>query len=323
MRPRPEVGVAIWYCSFHGGDDAGEWNNIHAFSKEGEHLGKVLETHDLPHAVALRELRGFAFGPDGDLYVANAWQGQSQVLRFRGERNARGRHDFREVFTEHQSTNPGLAHPFHVAFGPDRNLYIPSQDTNVVGRYHGPHATSDRPGSPMAHPPALAQHQGKALLPGTFVPAAKQVKTGLHAVRHVLFANDGLLYVCDREANAVHAYDSDSGVLRRTYQHAHLSAPVHLLAWPERSSLLVGSRDRDAVLRIDLSTGDVEICIPSGAGGLHGPAGMAWGPDGRLAVASRLGKEILTFKPDPNNPDPQGLVRELPDAPEFLLLVER
>lgn len=313
--------MAIWYCSFHGGDDAGEWNNIHAFSEDGEHLGKVLASHDLPQGVGLRELRGFAFGPDGDLYVANAWQDRSQVLRFGGTRGADGRHPFREVFVERQRDNPGLAHPFHVAFGPDHNLFIPSQDTNVVGRYHGPTSSVGTPGSPMAHPPALAEEDHDKLLAGTFVPAAKHVKTGLHAVRHVLFAPDGLLYVCDREADAVHAYHPTSGALQRSYRHGALAAPVHLLWWPERQTLLVGSRDRDEVVHLDPASGAVEVVIPKGTGGLDAPAGLAWTSDGRLAVASRMGRAILTFRPDPAHPDPRQLVQELRDHPEFLMLV--
>ncbi|HWK79850.1 MAG TPA: hypothetical protein VNP95_03745, partial [Thermomicrobiales bacterium] len=75
-----------WYISFHGGDEADAWNNIHSFDPEGKPLGKVLATHSLPPGLALRELRGFAFGPGGDLYVANAWRNASQVLRFGGQR---------------------------------------------------------------------------------------------------------------------------------------------------------------------------------------------------------------------------------------------
>ena len=73
-----------WYLTFHGGDDDADWNNIHIYSLAGEPLGKALDTHTLPDGLALRELRGFSFGPDGDLFVANAYKNASQVLRFAG-----------------------------------------------------------------------------------------------------------------------------------------------------------------------------------------------------------------------------------------------
>src|SRR3954451_18670627 len=127
----------VWYVTFHGGDEDEAWNNIHVFSLDGKPLGKALATHSLPDDLELRELRGFAFGPDGDLYVANAYKGASQVLRFAGQPGADGKHAFREVYVERHADNPGLHHPFDVTFGPDGHLYVPSQDTNVVGRYFG------------------------------------------------------------------------------------------------------------------------------------------------------------------------------------------
>ena len=78
-------------------------------------LGKALDTHTLPDDLDLRELRGFAFGPDGDLYVANAYKDASQVLRFAGKPGADGKHLFQKVYSEQHKANPGLAHPFDLA----------------------------------------------------------------------------------------------------------------------------------------------------------------------------------------------------------------
>src|SRR5918997_862824 len=190
--------VQRWYVTFHGGessrqaphDQAGSreahsrsWNNIHVFALDGTPLGKALDTHTLPDDLDLRELRGFAFGPDGDLYVANAYKDTSQVLRFAGKPGADGKHPFLEAYSEQHKTNPGLAHPFDVAFGPDAHLYVPSQDTNIVARYYGPHATDGKPGMPMPHPEALQETDPKHLLPGTFIPAQKHAPRGLRTVR--------------------------------------------------------------------------------------------------------------------------------------------
>jgi hypothetical protein len=80
--------VQRWYVTFHGGESSSKephdqggsresrartWNNIHVFALDGTPLGKALDSHTLPDDLDLRELRGFAFGPDGDLYVANAY----------------------------------------------------------------------------------------------------------------------------------------------------------------------------------------------------------------------------------------------------------
>ena len=137
--------------------------------------------------VDLRELRGFAFGPDGDLYVANAYKDASQVLRFAGQPGPDGKHLFREVYAERHDANPGLDHPFDVAFGPDSHLYVASQDTNIVGRYYGPHETEGKPGTPMPHPEALQDADTKHLLPGTFIPSQEHARGGLQrgAGRHL------------------------------------------------------------------------------------------------------------------------------------------
>ncbi|MBA2520529.1 MAG: hypothetical protein H0V24_12745, partial [Chloroflexia bacterium] len=91
--------AGLWYVSFHGGEGRHEWNNIHRFSPAGEHLGGALDRESLPKGLKLREPRGFRFGPDGDLYLANAYKDRSQILRFHGRPDGEGKHAFRGVFT--------------------------------------------------------------------------------------------------------------------------------------------------------------------------------------------------------------------------------
>ena len=78
------------YLSFHGGTGAGNWNNIHAYGVDGSKIGKVLDKSSLPKKVDLRELRGFDLGPDGNLYVVNAFQNYSQVRDFMVSRKEAG-----------------------------------------------------------------------------------------------------------------------------------------------------------------------------------------------------------------------------------------
>lgn len=310
-----------WYISFHGGEEPHAWNNIHVFDLAGQPLGKALATHALPHGLELREVRGFAFGPDGDLYVANAWRDASQVLRFGGEPGSDGRHPFREVYVERHHANPGLAHPFDVAFGPDGHLYVPSQDTNVVGRYYGPQAVNGEPGLPMAHPSALRDDDAKRLLPGTFVPPHDHHPHGIRAVRRAIFGPDGDLYVADRDANRIRRYHGVSGEHQRDYRHHQLTTPVHLAFRPGDGALLAGSRDGHAVFAIDPATGDVSTLIEPGGGGLQAPAGLAFGPDGRLYVCSRETKQILGFDAETGAPDSKPFIDGLEDYPEFISLV--
>jgi len=324
--------VQRWYVTFHGGEspkrDSGDkgdareaWNNIHVFALDGTPLGKALDTHSLPENLDLRELRGFAFGPDGDLYVANAYKGASQVLRFAGTPGADGKHPFREVYAERHEANPGLDHPFDVAFGPDSHLYVPSQDTNIVGRYYGPHATEGKPGTPMPPPAALQDAGTKHLLPGTFVPAHEHADRGLHAVRGTIFGPHGDLYVADRDADSIKRYDGSSGQFKREYQHRHLTTPVHLAFRADDGALLAGSRDGAAVFIIDPETGEVTTLIESEAGGLRAPAGMAFGPDGDLYVCSRETRQILRFDANTGKPDATPFIDDLEDFPEFIALV--
>lgn len=343
------VGVeSRWYVSFHGGEGRHDRNNLHAYGLNGEPLGTVLATHVLPTAVALRELRGFSWGPDGDLYVADAYKGDSRILRFGGQPGADGKHTFVAVFAEqggegkpaaghhHQASeaggpppHPGLAHPFDVAFGPDGNLYVPAQDTQIVARCYGPLTVRGPlacglPGGPMPHPSALSDLglPPGILHVGTFVPAHHHVPApvGLREVRHALFGPGGDLFVADRAAGRVKRYHGTTGALLAELGGDHLPTPIHLLFLPD-GRLLAGSRDAHAVFALDLEGGAVSPLVKPGAGGLREPGGLALGPDGLLYVASRGGRQVLRFDPETGMSAGKPFLNDLPDAPEFVRLV--
>jgi hypothetical protein len=322
-RSEARLGAPVqrWYITFHGGEGPDTWNNIHVFDTAGKPLGKALDTHSLPAGLELRELRGFVFGPDGDLYVANAYKDASQILRFAGTPGAGGKHAFREIFVERHAANPGLDHPFAVVFGPDGNLYVSSQDSNLVGRYYGPGASKGTPGAAMPHPPALRTVDRDTLPPGTFVPSHKTAAIGVRAVRRAIFGPDGDLFVADRDTDSVKRYDGASGALRRDYQHGRLTTPVHLLMRPGDGALLVGSRDRHAVLAIDVESGSVATLVQPRAGALRAPSGMAFGPEGKLYVCSRDGRHVLRFDATTGEPDANPFIDDLGDFPEFIALV--
>ncbi len=305
----------VWYISFHGGKSG--WNNIHVFDTSGNALGKALNTKSLPDDIELRELRDFTFGPDGRLYVVNAYKKYSQVLTFTGELGPSGQHDFIGVYVErNKETNAGLKHPFAAIFSTAGDVYVSSQDTNVVTRY-------DQSGQPMPLPPVLKPFPKNTFYPGTFAPSSDEISNGLEEVRDLVFGPSGDLLIADRDGNAVKRYDGKTG--KRLADVATSTegvlSPDHLLLSPG-TTLYVGCEKTNSVLKVNLVTGDVETFIEEESGGLCGPAGMCFGDDGRFYIGSRKCYQVLRFQPD-GTPDPNPFLTDLGDQPEFVKLVPR
>ena len=311
-----------WYISFHGGDEKISLNNIHVYSTDGKELRKALNKKSLDADVKLRELRGFMFGPDRNLYVVNAYFEYSEVLKFKGAPNQDGQHDFAEVFVKrHADMNPGINHPFNVAFDSNGDLYVSSQNTNLVARYHGPAGKQGQPGLPMPFPQSL--DLDRYLPPGTFVPSAKLASNGVLEVRAAIFAPNGDLYVADRAADCVRVYEARTGHFLRNLvsRSDQLDKPIHLLLSPDGRYLFIGSGGTDSILRHDLRQNSTSVFVASKSGGLNGPAGMAFGDDGFLYVASRNTKEILRYDAKDGRPSTKPFIKDLADNPEFLMLV--
>jgi hypothetical protein len=311
-----------WYISFHGGEEKTSLNNIHVYSTEGTKLRKALNKESLPEGVKLRELRGFIFGPDHNLYVVNAYFEYIQVLKFKGALNEIGQHDFFEVFVKRHAENPGIDHPFNLAFDSEGDLYVSSQNTNLIARYHGPGSKEGKPGTPMPLPESL--HLEKAdFPPGTFVPSAKLASNGLLEVRAVIFAPNNEMFVADRAADCVRIYEARTGRYLRnlTQQSDQLDRPIHLLLSPDGRYLLIGSGGKDSIMRHDLQHSSTSVFVEPKSAGLNGPAGMAFGDDGFLYVASRNSKEILRYGGTDGRPHGRPFVSDLADNPEFLMLV--
>jgi streptogramin lyase len=143
----------------------------------------------------------------------------------------------------------------------------------------------------------------------------------VRAVRRAVFGPGGDLFVADRDSDSVKRYDGGSGALRQEYRHPDLTTPVHLLFHAKDSALLVGSRDRHAIVSVGPESGAVTPLIEPGAGGLQAPAGMALGPDGNLYVCSRETRQILRFDLATGKPDTAPFITNLDDSPEFVSLV--
>jgi hypothetical protein len=314
------------YVSFHGGTGAGMWNNIHAYDVGGAKIGKALDKSSLSKHVDLRELRGFEVGPDGDLYVVNAFEEYSQVLRFSGTRSDDGRHEFIEVFAELDTDgNPGLIHPFDIAFSPSGDLYVSSQDTNLVLRYWGPNAKDGTPGKPMPLPGRLAASSGASdLAPGSFVVSARlagkhNLPVGLQTVRDVLFDLSERLLVVDEGTGGngrVLRMDQEGNLL----EHAGcLPSPTHLIAVPPNGAFYLSCKDDNAVWRSTGGSLDFRQWLQDDH--LDAPSGMALDAQGSLFVASRRGNAVYRYRADEVPIFEEVVLEHLKDHPEFLKLV--
>ena len=311
-----------WYISFHGGTDNNEFNNIHVYSNDGRELRKALDRDHLPPGVELRELRGFTFGPDGSLYVANAFREFSQVLRFDGKLDKQEQHRFTDMFVSSDAaTNPGLSHPYAVTFDARGDLYVSSQNTNLVLRYHGPDSKDGKSGAPMPPASALGNSKSSVFSPGTFCAASSQVPHGLQAVRGAAFIG-GLLYVVDRDSDCVRKFDPATGAdCGSITADGLIDKPIQAIA--HEGTLYIGNRGADSVVKCDLRSEKVTPFIQSKAGGLKNPSGMAVGDDGWFYVASRSSRQILRYRFDDGFPGDKPFIDKLDDDPEFLVPVNR
>ncbi|MEO6741900.1 MAG: hypothetical protein ABIP20_16775 [Chthoniobacteraceae bacterium] len=309
-----------WYLTFHGGEGRSDLNSIHVYSADGKKLRKALDRASLPADVELRELRDHVFGPDGELYVANAYKNSSQIIRFRGKPNKDGKHVFRDLFVRSDAVrNPGFSHPFNIAFDANGDLYVTSQNTSLALRYHGPNSDNGMAGSPMPLAPSLAVAKDRKFMPGTFCASAKEVANGLVVVRKAIFAG-GFLCVADRDADCVRKYDPGTGAyLGAIAAPSMIDKPIHILE--KNGVLYVGNRGNESVAKCDLLTGQVSPFIHPKTGGLNNPAGLAFGEDGYLYVASRGSRQILRYRLSDGWPDRRPFIDDLEDDPEFIALV--
>ena len=306
-----------WYLTFHGGEGRSDLNSIHVYSSEGQKLRKALDRASLPADVELRELRGHTFGPDGDLYVANAFKDFSEILRFHGKRDSRGKHAFRDVFVQSDAAkNPGLSHPFSLVFDKHGNLYVASQNTSLIVRYHGPNSIAGEPGAPMPLPAALAKVTSRKFSPGTFCASATEVSHGLKVVRESVFAR-GFFYVADRDADCVRKYDPGTGAYLDAIKARDLiDKPIHLAV--SGNTLYIGNRGNESVVKCDLRHEKVKPFIEPKSGGLDNPSGLAFGDDGFFYVASRGSRQILRYRLSDGLPDERPFIDGLEDEPEFI-----
>ncbi len=134
----------------------------------------------------LDHLGSLAFGPDGNIYIANALVGHGKVAKF----DARTGASLGLVVAEGSG---GLTSSRLILFGPDGNLYILDSADPYGG---GPYPVRKYDG-----------RTGAAL--GVFVADA-----GLPAQGNATFGPDGDLYVSDSNVGAVRRFDGETGAAK-------------------------------------------------------------------------------------------------------------
>jgi glucose/arabinose dehydrogenase len=267
-----------FYVSFSG-ESATPIKNVYALSPKGETVSKaVLDPAKAPY----QELRGMSFGPDGNLYVAQAYKKASVILKFSGT-PSKGSSTLKyigEFVTP--SASAGLSHPYQPVFSADGDLFVSSQDTNVVTAFYGPKSPSS--GKAMPNSKFLAKrYAGGTFNPGTFAPAHnakpeaptftsvatdqggltfktppnsadKSGTGGTHSVRGLAFDKAGNLYVADEGNDRVAVFDTDGklvGVITGSKNH-FLSAPV-ALCFDGSKTLYIGSPGNKSLFTYDVS----------------------------------------------------------------------
>jgi DNA-binding beta-propeller fold protein YncE len=221
-------------------------------------------------------------GGGTDSYLLVGDFGRDQVLRY-----DEGTGDFVETFVPRRSG--GLNQPWGVLFGPhDQNLYVSS------GEFGGPGQLK-----------AVLRYDGAT---GAFIDNFA-IGGDLKSPRGIIFGQDGNLYVADHSSTGgrVARFDGTTGAYLGNFValgSGGLSAPTAAVFGPDSNDdghldLYVGSFGTDSILHYDGTSGAfLGAFVASGSGGLAGPGGMSFGPDGNLYVARYFSDQpaVLRFQ---------------------------
>lgn len=341
LSPTASHAQTGFYVSFSG-ESSKPINNVYALSASGQTLSKtVLDTSH-----TYQELRGMVFGPDGKLYVSQAYKNASAILQFSSTVPQGG---FTRTYLSAYATpsaSSGLLHPYQPIFGTDGNLYVSSQDTNVVTAFYGPAQSSS--GQAMPDSPFLVQNYSTGHFnPGTFIaaysadkgaPAFTPVPTskgGLtfdnsgsskHSVRGLAFDNLGHLFVTDEGKDRIGVYDATSGAflgaITQSSNHS-LKDPVALFFYPTTSTLYIGSPGNQRLFTYDVTKvakGDFKAnVLIHDSKRLDKLSGIAVDANGAIYTCSRKTDQI--YKWSPQGSSPAVFAGPFTDTPEQIVAV--
>jgi hypothetical protein len=299
-----------WFITMHG-EPGG--NTIRGIDGKGTLMGSMLGAVPADAGGPPRSMRGMVYLGDGTLLAASAYLEDTRLIRF-AKPGADGMMAFHSVFAREGKSGGELQHTYALAVGPDGTVYAANQDSNTVTRYAGIGTPS--PGQPIASPAAIA---GLGLPTGVIVPNSKVSPEGVHEIRGIVIGPDGLLYVADRDAAEVVAFDASTGRRVKVVASAKdgLKRPIQLLVGP-RGTIYLTDNGAKAVFAIDPDSGKVTTFADHAGGVPDEPSALAI--DGsHLLVGDRKARKIVRFKIPDGKAENDPFVAGLPDSPEFMI----
>jgi outer membrane protein assembly factor BamB len=305
-----DASAVHWFVTMHG-EPGG--NTIRGIDGKGNLMGSMLGPVPDDAGGAPRSMRGMVYLGDGTLLAASAYLEDTRLIRF-SKPGADGTMSFHSVFAREGKSGGELQHTYAIAVGPDGTVYASNQDSNTVTRYSG--IGTANPGQPIPSPAAIA---GLGLPEGVIVPNAKVSPEGVNGVRGIAIAQDGLLYVADRDAAEIVAFDTTTGRRMKVVASAKdgLKRPIQMLVGP-RGTVYVTDNGAKAVFAIDPATGAVTTFADHSGGVPDEPSALAI--DGsHLLVGDRKARKIVRFKIPEGKAENDPFVSELPDSPEFII----
>jgi WD40 repeat protein len=232
-----------------------------AASGGGTNIVRFNETTGAPignftNAVSLPRL--IAFGPDGNLYVAD-YGGGSSILRFDGTTGAS-----MGVFA-----TGGLSAPTGLAFGPNGDLFACGCSGADIIRYSGS--------------------------TGAYIGVFGTTPNTSGCMVGMRFGPTGDLLVAEQNTSTIERYNGTTGVHMGAFAQGNgIYQPEGITI--HNGDLYIANYGNNDVLRFNGTTGAfVSVFVPPGSGGLIGPYDLAFGPDGNLYVGSYGNSNVLEY----------------------------
>ncbi|MFT5050195.1 MAG: streptogramin lyase [Chlamydiales bacterium] len=251
--------------------------NVHRYdAADGRSLGRL-------GPAGMEGVLGAAFGPDGGIHVCSEANGR--VVRFDPVSCERVDDLVFDVPATAKDETGGLKGPASIVFGPGGFAYVASFHSDSVLRYHGETGVFDR----VFVSPALGGLDGPDV--------------------GMAFGPDGDLYIPSFYSNEIKRYDGATGAFVGDLvapEWADIARP-RTVVFPGDGFAYVTCEGNDKVLRVDAATGQREVLelirddpeTPvDETGGLDGPTGLAFGPDGLIFVASLQASSVLRYRRD-------------------------